>query len=75
MDVSEWLLEGSGWRELHDSWPGLELPGGAQGTGRPTVNVSRGQRVGEGHRHHRDCEEEKEDRVEEKQPFLTTADF
>ncbi len=75
MDVNERQLEGSGWRGLHDSGPGTELPGGAQGSGRPPVNVSGRQRKGESHRHHRDREEEEEDGGEEEQPFLTAAKF
>ncbi len=75
MDASEWLLEGSSWRELDESGPGSELPGGAQGAGQPSVKVSRRQRKGEGHRHHRDRKEEEEDGGEEEQPFLTTAEL
>lgn len=75
MDVRERLLEGSSWRELDESGPGSELPGGAQGTGQPSVKVSRRQREGEGHCHHRDCEEEEEDGGKEEQPFLTTAEL
>lgn len=75
MDVGERRLEGSSRRELHDPGPGSELPGGAQGTGRPSVNVSGRQRKGESHRHHTDSEEEEEDGGEEEQPFLTTAEF
>lgn len=75
VDVSEWLREGSGRKELHDPVPGSKLPGGAQGSGSPPVNVSGRQRKGESHCHHRDCEEEEEEWGEEKQPFLTTAEF
>lgn len=65
MDVSERLLEGSGRMGLHDSGPGSELPGGAQGPGRPPVNVSARQRKGESQCHHRDREEEEEEGGEE----------
>lgn len=61
VDVGEWLLEGSGWRWLHNPEPGSELSRGAQSSGRPPVNVSARQREGQRDRHHRDREEEEEE--------------
>lgn len=62
-------------RRLHASGPRSELPCGAQGSGRPPVNISVWQRKGERHCHHSDGEEEEEEGGEEEQPFLPTAEF